>query len=341
MAAVGRRNVVGVLTSGGGRDGRADRPSWVEITVAVMALVTGAGLIALAGWYVSVGGMGDPASLGKPGGRYRIDGLAVSVAPVDGLADGSRVTVSSDTFRPLGVVEVMPCAHREQGRLDRCDHERAQRFAVSADGHLSVEVAVARLITIPREQVVDCGERPGRCALVAADVNDRDVSGGAELTFADAAGAGGADPSAEPAPRVPATATVAPQDVRPVVDPVVVTAPGFVPGEPVAAGLCATTDVDHGRVGRCEAIDRGEAAFDSELLDEIPADPTIATAGPDGVATLDVVLPPGVPYRTDRLDCTAVAACVVVVVALADVRRIAVGPVTLAAAAESGTTAPR
>lgn len=260
--------------------------------------------------------------------------LDVTVGPTTDLQDGTPVFVSTAGADPLTPLEVTTClADVVSATLeDRCHAGGGRAFAVAPDGTFAAVAPVHRVITTEAEGVVDCAERPGRCAVVAHEdpiltfAPEQRRAGGQPVTFA----AGLPPAELVAVDEEPLTAlqpgSVTPEGPLAVGTEVTVTASGFVPGERLAVGLCSDDSWDDGFESSCSALSSNR--FD--LFDQATGPPVDAD-GSGAVATT-VTVPGGFESVLGRtwVDCRErPERCAVVVAAEADLRRSAYLPLTV------------
>lgn len=260
--------------------------------------------------------------------------LEVTVGPTTDLQDGTPVFVSTAGADPATPLEVTTClADVASATLEeRCHRGGGRSFAVALDGTFSAVAPVRRVITTEAEGVLDCAERPGRCAVVVHEdpivtfQPEQRRSGAQPVTFA--AGLPPADLVAEDAE--PLThlqpGTITPEGPLAVGAEVTVTASGFVPGERLAVGLCSDASWEDGFESSCAALSSNR--FD--LFDQATGPPVAADG--DGAVTTTVTVPGGFESVLGRtwVDCREEPGrCAVVVAAEADLRRSAYLPLTV------------
>lgn len=320
-------------------------PRWLRRTLAGLGAVGALSLIALAAmglWVVTafqgcedIEVEGDPGLLDLdigPGQGTSSRRLEVDVTPRAELRDGSTVFVTSDAFRPWGVVGVAVCleeAGTQRRGVDACDTINATRFAVDGEGRLAAAVEVSRVITVG-ERAYDCAARAERCIVVAADSRDYDLSGGQPVSFAEGLGRPDLTPTTErpDSDRLPVSAEPAGAVAEGTV--VEVTASGFVPGEPVIAGQCSSDFLTDG-VGWMTCMPF-EVWFLADIRSRVRA--TSVRADATGVFRARIAVEryatDGDSDGDDRIDCArAPGRCGVVVAAAADTRRSAYHPLTV------------
>jgi hypothetical protein len=268
----------------------------------------------------------DPGA-GDPGPGTASQRVGVLVAPTEGLTDEATVRVASDAFGPSSVVGVAVClseADTDDAGVEACDEVQGERFATDAAGVLDASYQVPRRIRVG-DEVHDCGDRPGRCVLVAADANDYDRSGGQPLAFADG-GVVREPPATRPMTRnLPATRS--PGGAVAEGSEVSVRAEGFQPNEPVLLAWCREDFVVDGP-GACEPVD-DDAALTALLGRTVPSG--LARADGDGVVIATFEARGRLdPVLGDPLACGGAAGnCTMVVAAAADTARSAVVPYLL------------
>lgn len=323
----------------GGTRTRRERTGWALVGLGAMvgggAVATAAAIALIAGSVLSLGGallggLGE-VRIGDPGPGTDSLRLPVAVAPTEGLREGQTVFVTSDAFEAEEVVGVALClreADEKSRGVEACDLDSGARFAIDAEGRLAAALAVPRVITVAGE-AHDCGAEPGRCLVVAADADDFDVSGGEPVSFAADAPAPALVP-ADPRPRTfLLPGELAPEGPHRVGDEVVVTASGFVPGEPLLVATCTDAFLHAEPWAACEPRDGNEAVM--ALMTRSTRGVTLR-ADDAGRVQLSVTVPGGVASYGSEVgaSCTRRAgACAVVVAAAADTARSAYLPLTV------------
>jgi hypothetical protein len=91
-----------------------------------------------------------------------------TATPADDLVDGQEVTVSGTGFLPGHGLLLQLCAIADDGTAERClidDNTGFDFIDVADDGTWTATLTVVRVVEF--DVPVDCGERPGRCGVVA------------------------------------------------------------------------------------------------------------------------------------------------------------------------------
>ncbi len=271
-----------------------------------------------------------------PGKGTKSQRLPVTIEPRRGLTDGQPVFVASTAFPPETVVGVAVCLREADVKakgVDACDTSSGARFATDPDGALAVAFPVPRVITVG-ERRYDCAAEADRCLVVAASAADYDASGGQAVTFAPDFRPVDLTPIAptDLTPAEPKTqllpGTVSPSDPVAAGSRVLVTASGFLPGEPLLVATCTSDFLNKDAWEACGS-DRADIAFGA-LLGDVSKVPDHADA--DGTFTTTVEVPQEIePYLPRRVpsstDCAVRAwRCGVVIAAAADFSRSAFLP---------------
>lgn len=129
--------------------------------------------------------------LGPRDGKDSI-GLPVTIDPVDGLADGSTVTVRGEGFAPGEQVGIVQCAREagaeapetRGGGIDGCNVSSVQYADADDDGVAVGRFTVRRVLTTPLTGTVDCAAEAERCIVGMGAISDYDRSGGAGFAIA-------------------------------------------------------------------------------------------------------------------------------------------------------------
>lgn len=207
------------------------------------------------------------------------------------------------------------------------------RYYADDKGRIAVGVKVHRVITV-KHRAFDCGSRPKRCLIVAADASTFDRSGGLPLSFAKPLAP---VPLVDPGPGPHSThQPIGGLPVGPFRGPtrVTVVAQGFQPGEPVVLARCQDTLDEVGFDDACDpvngpALPAGfrrdgppevviRATADGLVKESVMATTSVA----DYVSFFDQPAPTG-----ERTSCTTKPGrCAIVVAAEADTKRSAVLP---------------
>lgn len=128
--------------------------------------------------------------LGPRDGKGSI-GLPITIDPVDGLADGTAVTVTGEGFVPGERVGIVQCAREAggdspetRGGIDGCNVGTVQYADADGAGIAVGRFAVRRVLTTPLTGTVDCAAEAERCIVAMGALDDYDRSGGFGFTIA-------------------------------------------------------------------------------------------------------------------------------------------------------------
>lgn len=182
------------------RPGRAGRGPWLAAAAAVIALVVaGAVLVASRDTpeEVTVDDRRTSSSVPEPptgpafgapdDGTASLD-LPVTATPSTGLRPDDTVTLTGEGFnpgQPVGVVQCTMDVVESSAGSAACDlGVLGTTGTPDAEGRVSGSIPVRRVITIGGGKV-DCTAEGVRCGVAMGQIDDYDVSGAAEITFAD------------------------------------------------------------------------------------------------------------------------------------------------------------
>lgn len=175
--------------------------------------------------------------LGPRDGQDSI-GLPITIDPVDGLVDGTAVTVTGEGFVPGERVGIVQCAREagaeepeaRGGGIDGCSLSSVQYADADEAGVAVGRFTVRRVLTTPLTGTVDCATEAERCIVAMGALDDYDRSGGVGFAIA------GGEPIDIP------ELTVRPAEGLADGDVVHVTGSGFrsVDGQILDASLCSS-----------------------------------------------------------------------------------------------------